>query len=760
MNKPVFALLIIFPLLTACATSQVAVETGTPTRASLDTQIPLTQTALITSTSLPPIPTDIPTSIVSTNQPGVLGIRRLQMIDANVGWGEGHVSGDSSYYLLRTTDGGETWQDVTPPTGFSSPPWKADITILGIDADTALAFPPDYLFSIKPPYTLVWRTNDGGKSWKASNPVDISDSFLRLGVGPRPQLADKQHAWLTLYFAHRVDAYRLEYRTSDGGVTWEQAGACAEADGPGPGCKTPLFSDAQTGWLSAVRYTSTGDPDSASAWQIQRSQDSGRTWQTITLSHPQKEKECYLSPNRVTPGIAGFIASCSTSSGNTEDYYYLSDDQGKTWQIIRLPGIASIKSRFIFLNMAVGWWISESDNGYRLERTTDGGVTWQKRADGLLWDWEDEYQFADANTGWVVTYNDSERMMELHRTVDGGQTWQKLAPRLLPRDSGRPALAHMDAGDALVFKSIQMVDSLNGWAIGGNEYVFHTADGGRTWQDVTPLSGSIAAGRQFLALDAGHAWTTISGAKGVWSTEDSGKTWQPTNASSIDFTHSGEKIRFRAEPVAEHTLEELVNGSAALAISKTTDGGNTWQPIHLPPMIMNTDEISVDQKAYPGGLKELMQNKPSCGITVQTFSMDTVGLRATCKMSRLIDNAYSYVFILNDYYLSSDSGASWKNWMSQGGVFSWQEEDTPVESEFFLPGGIGWRLKANQLLQTTDGGKTWTVLKAVNWDHGRFDFINPQEGWGIVKSGHVISLVHTIDGGKTWEEIKPLVVNP
>jgi photosystem II stability/assembly factor-like uncharacterized protein len=42
----------------------------------------------------------------------------------------------------------------------------------------------------------------------------------------------------------------------------------------------------------------------------------------------------------------------------------------------------------------------------------------------------------------------------------------------------------------------------------------------------------------------------------------------------------------------------------------------------------------------------------------------------------------------------------------------YEDDRTQLEAEFFLPGGIGWRLKANQLLQTTDGGKTWATLKA------------------------------------------------
>jgi hypothetical protein len=50
---------------------------------------------------------------------------------------------------------------------------------------------------------------------------------------------------------------------------------------------------------------------------------------------------------------------------------------------------------------------------------------------------------------------------------------------------------------------------------------------------------------------------------------------------------------------------------------------------------------------------------------------------------------------------------SWNDWISVGDDLSSIEDDrTQLEAEFFLPGGIGWRLKANHLLQITDGGKT------------------------------------------------------
>jgi photosystem II stability/assembly factor-like uncharacterized protein len=680
------------------------------------------------------------------------------MIDANVGWGEGYITRgdqptvDPSYYLLRTTDGGETWQDITPPSRFSSPGRYA-ASLFAIDADTAWAFPADYPFSEEPAYVLVWGTIDGGKSWKASNPVDISDSFIRLGVSPRPQFVDKEHGWLTLDFEHRVDAVYLQYRTSDGGVNWEQTENCHTWDtGGGPLCETPLFTDAQTGWLSSPPvYTSAGDEDPATTWRVQRTLDGGVTWQTIDLPHSREDMYCGESFDKVGAGMIGVRVYC-VLSGEEERYYYLSADRGQSWQVIPQPEDVS----FLFLDMTTGWRLSRSDNGYQLEQTTDGGLTWQKQADGLP---ADGLQFVDANTGWLEVRNDSDPFapIQLQRTRDGGKNWQRFTPRFLPADFDRPVIAHMDTGDALVFRSIQMIDSFNGWAIGGNEYIFHTSDGGKTWQDVTPLYGSIVAGRQFLALDVEHAWTTIAGMEGVWSTDDRGETWRPANTDAIDFRLLGEKIGFRAEPIAEHTLEEFVNGSAVLTVSKTTDGGNTWQPINLPSMVMDTNEMSLDPKAYPGGIQELMQDTPSCAMTAHSFSADTIGLRVLCKMYRLVENLYSYTFILNEYYLSTDSGASWNNWMSMGRLFPWNEDDTPAETEFFLHGGIGWRLKANQLLQTMDGGKTWTPIKAVGWDNARFHFINAQEGWGIVKSEHAISLVHTTDGGRTWQEIKPVV---
>jgi photosystem II stability/assembly factor-like uncharacterized protein len=254
-------------------------------------------------------------------------------------------------------------------------------------------------------------------------------------------------------------------------------------------------------------------------------------------------------------------------------------------------------------------------------------------------------------------------------------------------------------------------------------------------------------------------------------TRDHGVTWELQSTGQYPYSYAArhrmgflfldEQNGFRIEPVKDQPLGGFLNDKLTL-ISKTTDGGNTWQPVDLPNMVLDANEISLNQRAYPGGIPALMQDPStlSCngGITLQAFSIDTIGLRVLCKGAyRDVGSPFGYVFVLSNYYLSTDGGASWNNWMSWGDDVSREKDRTPVESEFFLPGGTGWRLKANQLLLTTNGGKTWTAVKAVGWDAARLDFINSEEGWGIVKSGHAISLVHTLDGGKTWEEIKPVI---
>jgi photosystem II stability/assembly factor-like uncharacterized protein len=215
----------------------------------------------------------------------------------------------------------------------------------------------------------------------------------------------------------------LDYGTSDGGITWGQIGSCHTWDsGPGgaPQCETPLFTDAQTGWLdSPPDYTSTGEEDLTTVWRVQRTQDGGASWQIIDLPHSREGVYCYQNFAPARAGTVGVRVTCYTSPGE-ERYYYLSADRGQTWQIIPLPETVLKTGQILFLDATTGWRISASGRSYQLERTQDGGVTWQAMGEHV--DWQEGFQFVDVNTGWLVSGDD------FQRTTDGGKTWEEIKP--------------------------------------------------------------------------------------------------------------------------------------------------------------------------------------------------------------------------------------------------------------------------------------------------------------------------------------------
>ncbi len=324
----------------------------------------------------------------------------LDMLDVNNGWAMTYDS------VLRTTDGGVTWLDVTPPgvTAMSLQPASAFF----LDINTAWVLVPSALVGALNP---LYRTTDGGVTWAAS--------ACEFGMGMM-QFVDRSHGVIlvSLGVAAGSEAVRV-YTTGDAGATWtpvfsdDPTAAGANDSLPFSGDKSGIaFLDPSHGWVS-------GSNPMTDYVYFFGSQDGGRHWAPVDLGLPA--------------GISGVMASAEAPvffsgkqavlpvrliADTQKIVFYISKDGGATWSPTTptAGGYYSIASPADFFV-----W----DGGASLYVSHDSGATWSTVTPNVdLSSTLSSFQFVDASTGWAITPNSG--TFSLYKTVDGGKTWTVL----------------------------------------------------------------------------------------------------------------------------------------------------------------------------------------------------------------------------------------------------------------------------------------------------------------------------------------------
>jgi photosystem II stability/assembly factor-like uncharacterized protein len=248
------------------------------------------------------------------------------------------------------------------------------------------------------------------------------------------------------------------------------------------------------------------------------------------------------------------------------------------------------------------------------------------------------------------------------------------------------------SGTNVILEDIQFIDANNGWAVGWDNTILKTTDGGQNWITKRSIvNGPWIYGVFFL--DANKGWAAEDNGS-ILSTTDGGENWSETSTSApylIDFD-----------------FIDANNGWAfggLGAILHTTDGGAHWAS-------QNTNQSN---DFYAG----------------KFFNADTgvaVGYLGRCIKT-------------------TDGGASW----SQKSTLL---TDT-FNDISFIDNKQGWAAGDFVIAHTTNGGDTWIKQKQLDdslYLEGIF-FTDSQNGWasGNSKSGAGI-ILHTTDGGTNWEQ--------
>ena len=146
-------------------------------------------------------------------------------------------------------------------------------------------------------------------------------------------------------------------------------------------------------------------------------------------------------------------------------------DGGNIWDE-HIPGIGWLKD-ICFINENLGWAV-----GNEIINTTDGGDTWHVLLENPPGRLEFVF-FVDDQTGWAGGDD------MILRTDDGGANWN-----ILSQDTIFPEDGHF-------------LDRNNGWVCGILGQIYHTTDGGYTWEKQYSGTTNPLAAIEMISMDEG-----------------------------------------------------------------------------------------------------------------------------------------------------------------------------------------------------------------------------------------------------------------
>lgn len=159
----------------------------------------------------------------------------------------------------------------------------------------------------------------------------------------------------------------------------------------------------------------------------------------------------------------------------THGHIIVSDDHGMSWQQARVPVTATLTAVY-FPSGQYGWAVGH--DGVILH-SNDGGLSWVKQFDGYV-----------ANDAIVAAAHKrvqrAEQQLALAEESGDALAIEDAELRLENAQFGLDD-AQYDAstGSTKPFLDVWFYDARQGFAVGAYGMIFHTADGGQTWEDAT-----------------------------------------------------------------------------------------------------------------------------------------------------------------------------------------------------------------------------------------------------------------------------------
>ncbi|MBV8148562.1 MAG: exo-alpha-sialidase, partial [Candidatus Eremiobacteraeota bacterium] len=240
--------------------------------------------------------------------------------------------------LFRSTDGGQTWIELSGLRGHKTgPSWQPGAG--GMCLHTILFDPAN----AERMYVAIsaagaFRSDDGGKTWRPINQglrsaqipdpnAEVGHCVHRIAMHPsRPNVLFMQKHWDVM-------------RSDDGGDSWHEVSGNLPTDF---GFTIDVHAhDPQTVYVVPIKSDSEHFPIDGKL-RVYRSRSGGDEWEPLTNGLPQSN--CYVNVLRDAMAVDS-LDSCGIYFGTTGGQVYVSPDAGESWSaIVRdLPAVLSVE---------------------------------------------------------------------------------------------------------------------------------------------------------------------------------------------------------------------------------------------------------------------------------------------------------------------------------------------------------------------------------------------------------------------------------